>query len=165
MVSNIKDSKRKNDTVIVLGCSIIGDEPSKMLKQRLDRAYEYLVENDTSMCIVAGGMAENYDYPESYVMRKYLLEKGINESRIIEESKSTNTEENLKFSYKIIEELSLNKNITVISSNFHITRAKLLAANLGMDINTIGSDTWIIVLPTSWTREIFGITRVLLLGY
>ena len=40
---------------------------------------------------MCGGQGEDEQYSESYVMAKYLVENGIPQERIIQESKSSNT--------------------------------------------------------------------------
>ena len=41
-------------TVVVLGCKVNGEEPSLMLRRRLECAMEYLAENPQADCVVSG---------------------------------------------------------------------------------------------------------------
>ena len=45
-----------DSTVVVLGCQVRADgSPSKALRQRIERAYEYLTENENAVCVASGG--------------------------------------------------------------------------------------------------------------
>ncbi|WP_051588988.1 YdcF family protein [Ruminococcus sp. NK3A76] len=154
MYKAIKDGEHcKADAVIVLGCQIKGDRPSRMLAHRLDKAYDYLTENEDCVCIVSGGKGWDEDYSEAEVMKNYLVEKGIDESRIIEEGKSTSTKENMDFSYALLKERGITGNICFVSDGYHIYRAGLIAKNDGIDAFGLAAETELRYLPTYWVRE------------
>lgn len=115
--------------VIVLGAQVRGSKITKSLAKRLDAAYEYGCENTTCKIIVSGGQGVGEDLPEAEAMKKYLIEKGIDENRIIEENKSTTTKENLVFSMKIINDFDAS--VVIITNNFHVFRATRLAKKIG----------------------------------
>ena len=100
-------------TVIVLGCKVNGEEPSLMLRRRLQRALLYLQQNPQANCVVSGGMGENESYTEAHVMKKYLVENGIEPSRIYEEDRSTNTDTNIQNSLALIEQEGLSDNLII----------------------------------------------------
>ena len=51
------------DYLIVLGAQVKEKGPSAALKFRLDTAYDYLVENENTLCIVSGGQGANGEGP------------------------------------------------------------------------------------------------------
>lgn len=55
-------------------------------------------------------------------MKRWLVSKGINSNRIIVESKARNTIENMLFTIPLILKQKF-KNITLVTSDFHIYRA------------------------------------------
>ena len=69
--------------MIVLGAKIIGDRPSRMLRNRLDAAYAYLQAHPDAVGIVSGGQGSDEQYSEAYVMEQYLLSKGIPAERLV----------------------------------------------------------------------------------
>ena len=85
----------KETTVIVLGCQVKETGPSRMLRERLDAAYEYLTENPDAKCILSGGKGVDEPESEAMCMYKYLTARGIDEKRLYIEDKSTSTKENL----------------------------------------------------------------------
>ena len=154
MYKAIKEGENKKaDAVIVLGCQIRGDRPSRMLARRLDKACEYLKENEDCLCIVSGGKGWDEDYTEAEVMKKYLVSKGIDEGRIVEEGKSTSTKENMRFSYELLKERGITGNICFVSDGYHIYRAGLIAKNEGLDAFGLAAQTELRFLPTYWVRE------------
>ena len=160
MAKAIKDGeKQKADVVLVLGCQIRGDRPSKMLRLRLDRACEYLNENEDCTCIVSGGKGWDEDYSEAEVMKNYLVEQGIDPDRIIEEKESTTTKENLDFSLAIMKERGLLGKVCLVSDGYHIYRAGLMAKDEGLDAFGLAADTELRFLPTYWVREWMTITH------
>lgn len=162
MVRAMNDKPKNNQTtVIVLGCQINGETPSRMLKRRLDTAYDYLSEHDDVKVIVSGGQGSDEVTSEADVMRKYLLNKGLEDSRIYMEDKSTSTEENLRFSKDIIEKEGLFEEVTIVTDGFHQLRADMLAKQQGMESRNISAPTEKWLLPTYWIRELYGVAYYL----
>lgn len=122
----------QEDAVIVLGAGLRGEEPSKALRFRLDAAYDYAMQNPKAIVIVSGGQGENELIAESTAMKRYLVKKGLPEDRIMEEDKSTSTQENLAFSKAILDKTLGNYDrIVIISNDYHILRAESLAKEAG----------------------------------
>lgn len=162
MVKAMNDKpKNSQTTVVVLGCQINGETPSRMLKRRLDAAYDYLSENSDVKVIVSGGQGSDEVTSEADVMRKYLLKRGIDDSRIFMEDKSTSTEENLRFSKEIIDKEGLCGEITIVTDGFHQLRADILAKKQGIEARNISASTEKWLLPTYWIREIYGVAYYL----
>ena len=91
-------------TVVVLGCKVNGDQPSLMLRRRLECALEYLRANEQAVCVVSGGQGSNESYSEAYVMEKFLVENGVAPERVEQEALSTNTDSNIANSLQLIEQ-------------------------------------------------------------
>ncbi|MFI3324857.1 MAG: YdcF family protein [Clostridia bacterium] len=134
-------------TIIVLGARVTENGASLSFAQRLDVAYEFLIENPEASCIVTGGQGDDEPATEASVGVAYLIEKGIAESRIYAEDKSTSTWENLEFSKIIIEENDLSPIIAVSTQNFHIKRATSQAKDLSYEVYSLVADTDFILLP------------------
>lgn len=64
-------------------------------------------------------------------MRRYLTERGIPKERLILEETSTSTKENLEFSDALTG--CGKKRTGILSNNFHVYRAVLLAQKLGYE--------------------------------
>lgn len=165
MANAYNDPPESPNVVVVLGCQVRGTTPSQMLRYRLDAAYDYLTEHEGALCVVTGGQGSGEDIPEAHAMKEYLVGKGISPERIITEDRSTNTEENLKFTADILSELGLPLEITIVSDGYHQYRARLLAKELGYSqINSISGYTRAYMLPTYWVREWLALTAYFIFG-
>lgn len=152
-------------TVIVLGAKVSENGASLSFAQRLDVAYDFLVENEDSYCIVTGGQGSNEPATEASVGKAYLVEKGIDESRIFEEDTSTSTWENLDFSKTIIEENGLCTTIAVATQNFHMKRATSQAKDQGYEVYSLVAETDFMLLPGYYGRELMALTQYYLLKF
>ncbi|WBW94859.1 YdcF family protein [Oceanirhabdus sp. W0125-5] len=160
-------SKFKVNNMIVLGCGLEEDgEPSKMMKNRLNAAIAYLSESEIKTIIVSGGQGADEKFTEASVMKKYLVDKGINSEIIIEENKSTSTFENLEFSKGILEKIQMNNsekyNIVIATSDFHMFRTKLIAKKLGFNVEGVDSSVKLIEIPYRHVREYFAIVNTII---
>ncbi len=149
--------------IIVLGAQMKLHGPSKILKRRLEKAYEYLTQNIKTVVIVSGGQGSNEPMSEAEGMRLYLMEKGIEPKRIKKEDLSVNTHQNLIFSKKLY--LQGVKEIGVVSSNFHMFRAKKIALKAGFQkVYGIPAYSEPLMLLNHTSREVCGIIKDYLAG-
>ena len=153
--------------VIVLGAGINGSTPSLSLRDRLDAAYEYLTAHPDAICIVSGGQGPGEDLTEALCMYLDLTEKGITPERIWMEDKSTSTRENIAFSLALIEEKTGQRPLKagVLSSEYHMYRAKLVAREQGLNAIEIPAKTsWVSLRINYFLREIVAVWYYLILG-
>lgn len=143
----------KTEAVIILGCQVRGEEPSAMLKNRLDAALDVLRENPEAVCIASGGKGDNENISEAECMRRYLIANGIEDERIIIEDKSASTEENLAFSREILGNLGISDNIMIVTSEFHQYRASVYAKKNGLQTGAHSAQTPVYNLLNYWVRE------------
>ncbi|MGN0577131.1 MAG: YdcF family protein [Ruminiclostridium sp.] len=161
------EGAKEPHTVIVLGCKTINGVPSIMLAARLDKAAEYLMENENAVCIVTGGQGGDEIEPEAETMERYLITKGIDKERIYKEDISENTTENILFAKDIIYEQNLPEQVVIISECYHVYRGVRQAKLAGLDASAVAADinpVTAYTLPSYWLREIFAISRDLILG-
>lgn len=117
--------------MIILGAQVSKFKPtfpSPQLKERLDTALKYLLEQKHVTVIVTGGQGTNEAEPEADVMARYLSERGVNPERIVIENKSTTTIENFTFSLKKVE----TDTAIVVTNDYHMYRAKRTAKQNGL---------------------------------
>ncbi len=121
----------KSDTIIVLGAKILGQDPSLMLRLRLDEAIKLYEAGYAPTIIVSGAQGPDESISEAASMKAYLLNHGIPAERILLEDQSFNTYQNLANSHKIMQVNSL-RTAVIVSNASHIRRSLLLAQNLGI---------------------------------
>ena len=138
----IKESKKdyKDDCqyLMILGGDIIGaDTPSPQLFERMKAAAVYLKKNENCFIIPCGGcFRPEQKKSEAEIIANYLVEQGIDSSRIILENKSKTTFENFVFALEIIKVHSGKSidetKIAFLSSNYHIHRSTIIAKCCGL---------------------------------
>ncbi len=144
--------------VLVLGARILNENtPCKVLENRLISAIIYLQKFENSKVIVSGGTGIDEPISEGYVMKKYLINHGIDKHRIFVEDLSTNTFENLKNTKQILKDVD---EILIITSKYHLFRSKILARRVGFrKIYLIGSEVNAGSRQKNIIREIFAIIK------
>ena len=168
IISNRKtDDDHGRKYLIVLGARVMGNEPSLSLLHRLEGALEYLNEFPDSIAVVSGGKGDGENMTEAECMEKWLMQNGIPKERILQENTSTSTEENLQFSWEILKSRGCAPDeVAVLSSNYHLYRAKLLARKLGMEPAGVkGNLGYPIYTLGMFIREAFGVTRLWIFGH
>lgn len=165
-------NKKPKDTpqaIIVLGCKVKGEKPSRMLARRLETAYNALEHNPDMICVVSGGKGSDEQMTEAQCMYEWLTAKGIDENRIIQEDKSASTSENLRFSKEKMDLLdsiqASDTQILIATDGYHQYRAQYLAKQEGFSKTAAASayTSWYL-LPTYWIREWFGIVHAFVFG-
>lgn len=148
----------KSSTAVVLGAQVKNGRPSVLLQQRINAAYDYLNKNKNANAVVTGGQGSDEALSEGQCMYDALVYMGIDKRSIYIEDKAENTQQNIKYSYEIIEKENLNKNLAIVTDSYHQLRARLIAnkQNIHSDIGAINTEnTFIgyITYPTYFVRE------------
>lgn len=126
-----KNQLVKTDAAVVLGAAAWGNEPSPVLRERINHAI-WLYENGyVEKIIFTGGRGKDDEYAESEVARGYAIKNNVNSEDILIETKSKITEENFKYAYEIANDNNLYT-FTIVSDPLHMKRAILMAKDIGM---------------------------------
>lgn len=155
------DEARRADYVVVLGAQVNGNEPSRTLRARLDLALKLMEENPDAVFIVAGGQGRDERAAEASVMYGYMARRGADLSRLFQEDQSHNTRENLKNAAAIARSLGLDPSRpAIVTSEFHLCRAKYIASTLGMEACGAASRTEPLPLRLNYAlREAFAFVK------
>ncbi len=166
--------KRDFDYIIILGAGLLrGDQVSRLLADRLDKAIEVYHKDPTPPVLIpSGGQGGNETISEGEAMAKYLREKGIPEKHILPETESKNTIENLRNSKKLIQDRGeTDPYIAVVTSNYHVYRALRYVRKINMKMTGIGAHVARYYWPSAMIREYVAIHSeikhaiILLLGW
>ncbi|PMD68776.1 YdcF family protein [Companilactobacillus nuruki] len=135
----------KPDFLVVLGNKCIGHRVTPILMERLDESVKIYQSLDVKpVVIVSCGRGKNGQTAESILMKEYLLGQGIPENMIVVENKSINTIQNLEFSSIKIHDLWKKDRfprVIIVTSDYHIPRAKLHARRLGLKVRFAAAST------------------------
>ncbi len=177
------------DYVIVLGARVHPDGISNSLKQRLDKAVEYSQENPGTVFILSGGQGDDEPVAEAQAMYDYMVYNGVSEARLVMETMSASTVENLAYSKVLIDRLEQEKRaaasggntplisgpfleveekplqIGVLTSNYHVFRARRIGEKWGLKgIRGISARSDILLFPHLCVRECAAILKDQLMG-
>ena len=144
------------DAVIVLGAGLVRrDQIPIVLRQRLDAALDYLNDNPDSIAVVAGGLGMQAIITEAYAMGNYLIQHGIDPDRVIFEEWSTTTQENFGYARQLLDSFFGRQDYTVVvvTNDFHMPRARLLAWQAGLDAVGKAAPTQWYMIPRYYSRE------------
>lgn len=119
----------KCDFMIVLGAGLYGDRISSALKRRLDQALLYAQKYPDIDIVVSGGQGHNETVSEASAMKKYLVSKGLEESRILLEDKSTSTYTNFLYTKQLLD--NQMKKVMITTCDFHMYRSCRIARQIG----------------------------------
>ena len=164
MLSGMKGAPSSEDaTVVVLGCKVRGETPSRHLYRRTKAASRYLQTHPKAKCVVSGGKGSGERISEAEAMYRILIRDGIASSRIVKEESSVNTKENLRLSQEIIKEKNWNSEIILVTDGYHQFRAGLAAQRLGIKSSPVNAQPTWHTFPIDYMREVLAVTRDLLL--
>ena len=151
------------DFLIILGCGFRKDgSPSPLLRGRLDRALRFAEKQEAAtgkapIFVTSGGQGPDEVCSESACMKRYLLEQGVPEERILEEDRSTDTFENMKYSKAQIWKVNPQGKVAFATTNYHVFRSGLYARRVKMRAVGMGADTKWYFWPNASVREFVGL--------
>lgn len=151
------------DAVIVLGAGVNGETPSLTLRTRINAAADYLEDHPDIPVVLSGGQGSGENISEAEAMRREL--EGLS-GRLLLEDQSTSTAENFAFSKKLLKEYGVDTEtatIAVVTNDFHILRAQLIAQREGMHTFGIPAELpWWWLSANYYLREPFALVKTLL---
>lgn len=150
-------SKHKLNYIVVLGAGLNGENVTPLLASRIDKGISIYFKNKGSKIIMSGGQGEDEVISEALAMKNYALAKGIPDNDIIMENKSTNTEENIRFSYKLMEN---KKRFAIVTNYYHLFRALLFARKEGIKCIGYGAKTKFYFSINAFIREFIAYTTI-----
>lgn len=176
--------KPDQDYILILGCRFRKDGTlTPLLQSRVDKAISFWrkqkeTTGHQAILLPTGGQGTDESMPEAEAMGRYLREQGIPEEAILQEEQSKNTYQNMKYSYKLIQEKqavsrkddepAADQNIIFVTTNYHVFRSGFWAGVVELKAEGLGSDTKWWFWPNAFIREVIGLlayrVRIEILG-
>ena len=151
------------DYILVLGCKIRPDGSLyPLIRARVDRAIAFrnaqlAATGKQAVLIPSGGRGDDEPMAEAEAMAAYMRQQGIPEEYILPETESRTTKENMLLSRKRIGGENEAVKAAFSTSNYHVYRGGILAAEAGWDIDGMGSRTKWYFWPNAFLREFIGL--------
>ncbi|MCC4369572.1 YdcF family protein [Limosilactobacillus reuteri] len=140
---------------LVLGAAVKHGQVPPVLATRLDKAINCWKTHQSAKIIVSGGIVQNAKTSEAEVMAAYLIAHGIPARKIICETQALNTWQNLAFASQLIK----SQETVVVTSDFHVLRARTYARKMGLNWSFVSSKTPWRYCPLTFIRDYLGIIR------
>ncbi|MEK7171643.1 MAG: YdcF family protein [Patescibacteria group bacterium] len=133
------DSAQKADAIAVLGAAQYAGKPSPVFEARLNHAAKLYKQKFAPFIITTGGIysdasptGRQESFSEGEVGKKYLISLGIPEEKIIAETSSLTTMQNLNRVAEISEKKGFKK-LIIVSDPFHMYRSLRIARSYELD--------------------------------
>lgn len=176
LVIQVPHPFRRYGYIVVLGAGLMPDgSVTPLLGRRVERGVQMLRRNPGAKLVMSGGRGADEPRPEGEAMRDYALTLGVPGSSILVEDGSRNTRENLSLSQGVIrDDLCLSsgqdasdsrshghhsrKNassgrILLVTDDYHVFRALLIARQLGIAADGVGSHVRLYFSLNALVRE------------
>jgi len=145
------------DAIVVLGSGLVRGEVPPLLRGRLDRAiaaYRTAAGPGPAPLVVpSGGQGPDEPRSEGEAMAEYLVAQGVPADHVRAETESRSTEENLVLSRRVLEREGRTGPVLVVTSDYHVLRAAMLARGLGTGAQVVGARTARYYVPSAFLRE------------
>lgn len=185
---HINELDQEYDYIIVFGAGV-SENKNEIMNSRIEKAIEYSKKYKRCKFVLTGARGANEPMAEAIYMKNYMTDKGMDERRIIIDTYSYNTYENVINSLKIIKRdiMTRNKrehiitrpfkntedgyfdldflNIGFMSSEFHLTRINMMAKKVGIyRPYDISCDTRNLYKPYMYVREDLSLFKAFVLN-
>jgi uncharacterized SAM-binding protein YcdF (DUF218 family) len=131
-----EDQARAADAIVVFGAAEYSGRPSPVLHARLDHAVNLYNKQIAPMIITLGGGGDkDSGHSEGGVARDYLLANGVPYDKIIAETRSFDTEQQVARLAVIARGNGL-RHLVVVSDGTHLFRIRYLCQEEGLDVYT-----------------------------
>lgn len=118
------------DMIVVLGASVHGNEPSDILKDRLNQAIKLYKKGVSDTILMTGDGTSSEYYNEVRAMKNYAVKKGVPKSAIKTDRNGLSTYESM---YNIVEKYG-RPSVMIVTQKYHLSRAMYIAKKMGMTV-------------------------------
>jgi uncharacterized SAM-binding protein YcdF (DUF218 family) len=131
-VASRRDEAQAADAIVVLGAAQYDCEPSPVLRQRLDHAYELYTDGVAGSIVVTGGKQEGDRCTEAETSANHLRDEGVPDEALLLEVQGRNSWESLAATGHILRDRGLTR-VVLVTDGYHALRVQAIADQLGLD--------------------------------
>ena len=140
--------KLRADAIVVLSGDVRGKIPPasdiEVDGNRVIKAVRLFKRGAAPVIIMTGGSGSLFEQSvkEAVVMKELAVELGVPANKIIIETESRNTRENILYTKPILDKIKAKK-IILVTAAFHMARSYALAEKIGIDALPAASDFYV----------------------
>jgi uncharacterized SAM-binding protein YcdF (DUF218 family) len=154
---------RPADWVVVLGSGLHGSAVPPLLAERIRAGMTELDRRGARLLVLSGGKGDDERLAEGEAMRRWALDHGADPALVRAETASRTTEQNLRLSDELVRGDAAPTGGAgaglIVTSDYHVFRAAVLARRLGVDAQAAGAPTAGYYWPSAVLREFVAILR------
>jgi uncharacterized SAM-binding protein YcdF (DUF218 family) len=125
------DESHVAEAIVVLGAAQYNGRPSKVLRARLDHAYDLYMQGYAKHIITTGSYGPDPNFSEAHVATQYLIDKGVDPVDIMTEQSSLTTHDSVRTASLLIKSRAW-KTVLVVSDGFHLFRVRKMFEDEGI---------------------------------
>lgn len=146
----------RDAVLIVLGGLVRNGVPIRTVQERLRTAARLWRASRTRTIVLSGGRTPDGTTTEAEAMAAWLMRvERVPAEALLLETRALNTKQNLAFSREVIEAAGLgDRQLCVVSSDYHLYRARALGRRLGMELAGVPAPVSWRSRPQQWCREV-----------
>lgn len=128
----------------------------QLLPGRIEKGISEWTKTKQGKIILSGGQGPDEWISEGEAMYQYAEKQGVPKKHLLKETQSTNTYENVQYSYELIQK-DWNKpeppKVAIITNNYHVLRALMQAKEQGKEVIGYGSKSKFYFSLNAFLRE------------
>lgn len=132
MAAGAGSPTEKADVALVLGAGSSGGIPSAVFMGRIDYAVQLFQEGWVDEVLFTGGLGAGETIPDAEAARRYAIAKGVPADRILIETNSRTTRENLVEAHRLLRRKASGATCLLVSDPLHLFRASCMMNDEGI---------------------------------
>ena len=134
------------DAIVVMGAAQSDGRPSPQLAARLDHVVELWDAGVAPTVVVTGGNLPGDRFTEAEASARYLVERGVPESAIVEVGEGSTTLESVEAAAPAMVARGV-RSVALVTDPYHSLRSRLIVEGVGFDVDVAATDTTVV---TGW---------------
>jgi len=141
------------DAIIVMGAAQYDGRPSPQLAARLDHVATLWAEGVAPRVVVTGGNVPGDRFTEAEASARYLAERGVPESAIVEVGEGSTTHESVAAAAPVMEANGIER-VALVTDPYHALRSRLIVEDAGFDVDVAATPTSVVTGWSSFERSV-----------
>jgi uncharacterized SAM-binding protein YcdF (DUF218 family) len=161
------DQARPVDAIVVMGVAQYDGRPSPQLRARLDHVFTLWSRGVADVVVTTGGNQPGDRFTEAEASANYLIDAGIPESAILQETVGASTYESLAGVDAALDARGMER-IVIVTDPYHASRSRLIAQGFGLEAWSSATPTSVVVGGENLrlhAKEALGIALAQVIGF
>lgn len=132
--NSFREDLTRTDAIVVMGAAQFDGDPSPVLRNRLDRAFDLYSQRVAPFVITVGGSQPGDRFTEATSGRRYLESRGIRTAHIAAVRTGSNTYESARAVARVAQKRGWTR-LTIVTDRMHAARASAMMSSFGFTVH------------------------------